>query len=379
MKQSRLHPNLKDPCEWHFAFESLTNPKHWKRIHTLNIRFGDKYLPYKNQIRLALKRSWFFNLLPFQLTDLRLDNSGRPYTDLPFSSPPFPPTLRSLSLRGSWHAQLVKLNTLTSFTFSHYGQKIHPENFRTFILNNQSLETLSLTWIKFEGRSDKPPVTLSSLKSFTVCFPSKAFSTLVRVPALQRLSSLVVSPTGDYRNGWFNFRAAGDQIAFTVVCSLDIIADVWQDLAGYAKPIIRHACLENSQGRRLGSGKGHRMITLFTNVHTLEIGRGYAPNFYPEFWNDLKRLGPQLKTIRFEIPEETEPFRGSSKGYDICGGKLLDVIEGLVAYRSEHKRPFSAVERMVASENERVNRRQDLVWKYFYNERYLDQYIEMGR
>lgn len=271
----------------------------------------------------------------------------------------------------------MKFNALTSFTFNDHGQKICTETFRTFILNNQSLETLSLSWIKFEGVSNKPPVTLSNLKSFCICFPQKAFSALVRVPALQRLSSLVISATEDFLNGWFELRATGEEIAFTVKCGLGRIAETWQDITGYAKPTIRHVCLENSEGRRLHSGKGDGIIALFEDAHTLEIGGGYAPNFYLGFWDDLRKLGSQLKTVRFEIPGAAEPFQGSGKEYEIWSGKLSEVIEDLVSYRFKCGRPFSAIERMVVSENERVNREQDFVWRCFYDDR-LDKYVRCG-
>ena len=93
------------------------------------------------------------------------------------------------------------------------------------------------------------------------------------------------------------------------------------------------------------------MITLFIDAHTLEIGLGYAPDFCSRFLDDLKESGPQLKTIRFEIPEE------------------------LVVYRFEHGRPFSVVERMVVDESERVSRKQDVAWRSYYDNYCLDQYV----
>ena len=346
-KEKRPRPihDVKETCERHFAFESLAHAKHWERIHTLNIQFDDGYL------------------------------LGRSPTDPPFSYSPFPPTLHSLSLRGFWHNQLIELNTLTSFTLNHHYQKIRTESFRAFILNNQSLETLSLGWIEFESDSEHPPVTLSSLRSFDVCFPSKALSTIVRVPAFHRLSSLLISTTEDYRNGWFSFRATGHEIILTVKCGLHDIGEAWRDLTGYAGPTIQHIRLENSKDRRLGNGKGDRVTTLFMDAHTLEIGRGYVPDFYSGFWDDLKKLGPQFVTIRFEIPERTVPFRWSGKESEFRGGKLLCSIEDLVTYRFKQGRPFSAVERMVVSESEQVNRQQDLVWRYFFNDCCLDKYI----
>jgi hypothetical protein len=46
-----------------------------------------------------------------------------------------------------------------------------------------------------------------------------------------------------------------------------------------------------------------------------------------------------------------------------------------VKHRFEQGRPFSAVERMVVSEDDRENRLQAYVWRCFYGVRKLDQYI----
>lgn len=106
---------------------------------------------------------------------------------------------------------------------------------------------------------------------------------------------------------------------------------VWQDLTGYADPTLQLVRLENPGDLELADYRGRDVvITLLTNVHTLEIGHGYAPDCYPDFWNHQKELGSQLKTIRFEIPGETEPIRLRGREYEACGGELLDGIEELV-------------------------------------------------
>ena len=90
---------------------------------------------------------------------------------------------------------------------------------------------------------------------------------------------------------------------------------------------------------------------------------------------DLKELGPQLKTIRFAIPEELEPVNGNFDD-EANGGLLLDRIEEVVRCRFERRRPLSAVERMVVGGSERSNRQQDSNWTYFYNTRQLGQYLQ---
>ena len=160
----------------------------------------------------------------------------------------------------------------------------------------------------------------------------------------------------------------------TIQDDLTSIAGAWQDLTRYAKPIIQHVRLGSPGGLGVNP-KGDGAITLFADTHTLEIGHGCASDYYPGFWNDLKEFGPQLKTIRFEIPEETEQYQHPEDEYVAWGGKLLDSIQELVVHRFEHGRPFSAVERMVVNQNERVNRQQDFVWRLFYNDRRLDDFV----
>ena len=110
------------------------------------------------------------------------------------------------------------------------------------------------------------------------------------------------------------------------------------------------------------SGDGERdtvIMKLFADAHTIEIGHGFLLNSHDNFLSDLKsELGPQLKTIHFEVPEEAEPFQ-RSRGYLSLDGVLLKQIEGLVAYRFRDGQPFSSVERMMVSESERANGQQE--------------------
>ncbi|KAF9649839.1 hypothetical protein BDM02DRAFT_1739712 [Thelephora ganbajun] len=51
----RLIPNEINPCEWHFAFESLAQTKHLERIRMLNIHFVYVYVPHGELVRFALE------------------------------------------------------------------------------------------------------------------------------------------------------------------------------------------------------------------------------------------------------------------------------------------------------------------------------------
>jgi hypothetical protein len=90
------------------------------------------------------------------------------------------------------------------------------------------------------------------------------------------------------------------------------------------------------------------------DAQTLEVGSNYQLGWYRSFWDDLKQLGTQLKTIRFEVSEDMEPCRGDDCTHDDCF--MWETIEDLVKYRFDQGRPFSAVERMVVSEDDRENR-----------------------
>jgi len=376
--RARLVPNESNPCEWHFQFESLAEAEHWKRIHKLNIHFDGVYwLANQGQRKLLTLGSCRFFTLSFpHLTNLKWEEEDTEHGNYIFCVPPFPPTLRFLSFRGSWDGSVTRVNNLVSFTFeNHYEDKINVETLRLFISNNRSLESLSLKWADFEGTSRGPPVSLFKLKSFSIDFHAKVLSTIIRIPALQRLFSIRISR--DEHEEEFTLRATGDGITLSTKSDLSNIAEVWQDLTGYVRPTIRHIRLYDDwdNGEHHQGGDGITVASLLTDVYTLEIGKNYWASWYNGFMADLKDLGPELKTIRFEISDEHEPFQGRGDEYYDEGGELLDQIEELVKHRFEQGRPFSAVERLVVGGSERINRQQDYVWRCFYGSRKLGRYV----
>ena len=371
-KRWRLTPNNINPCERHFVFESLAETGHSTRIHTLNIRLSYAMDPSQNQVILKLGSCQFFKLPPFQLVNLKWENLSAPYAGRLFSVPPFPPTLRSLFFEGPWHDQLQNVNNLTSLTLFGLYEYTSTEAFQKLMLNNASLEILALKWIEFQGAPNGPPVDLLNLKSFSIIDPPKVLSTLIRVPALRRLSSLVVTKSFD---PGFEFCATGDGIEFTARSELSAFAETWKGFTGDARPSIRHVRLENPEELAIKGPEADVLNTFLTDVHTLEVGDGYGKFCRTDFWYNLKKLGPQFKTIRFEFTEDTEPFQ-ESPDYLLKGGSWLDAIVDLVGYRFRHGRPFSLVERMVVSESEEENLQQGLLWRSFYNDRHLDQYIQ---
>ena len=371
----RLLPNERNPCERHFQFESLAQNKNSERVHTLNIDFdGASYTPLPRCKRLALGSCRFFTLSFPKLASLEWEEVFTEHGNHIFSTAPFPPTLRSLSFKGSWDGSVTQVNNLTSFTFES-SEAVTIETIRLFILKNRSLESLSIMHADFVGTSQGLPVSLFNLKSFRVDSNPKIVSTIIRIPALQRLSSLRISVEEEDDDG-FTLYATGDGITLSTKSNLREVAEVWHDLTGYARPTIRHVRLrDDAEDRGHFGGAGSTAISLLLDADTLEIGDGYFPFWHDTFLDDLKELGPQLKIIRFGIWDELEPFNSNNEYQDWGGGGLLDDVEDLVKYRCEQGRPFSVVERMVTSESERSNRQQDYVWRCFYGSRKLSQYV----
>ena len=371
--RERLVPNERNPCGRHFVFESLATPVHSNRIHTLNIDFqlpGD-LPPFEETTGLTLGSCRFFDLSFPQLTGLGWKCEGLTHANHLFSNSPFTPNVRSLTFSGSWDGLFTQVKNLTSFIFKNCDN-IRAETFRLFLLNNLSLESLSLDTSQFQGTPKGPPVDLHNLRSFSIILSPVDLSTVIRVPAFQHLSSLQTSYEGVGFSGVMRLLATGDGITLTVISSLCYVARIWQNLVGYARPTIRHVHLCGYSSCRSAEGVG---FPLLADAHTLEVGRGYLMHWYDDFLDDLKQLGPQLKTIRFEVWEEMEPFGKAGYEDKMYGHDLLDGIEELVRYRFENGCPFSVVERMVVCESERSDRQQDHVWRCFYDDRKLGQYV----
>ena len=379
----RLLPNESNPCERHFQFESLAETKHSNRIRALDIDFDGISVPFAagaegaEKVRLSLGSCRFFTSTFPQLTTLSWKNEGTRHANHLFSTSLFAPTLRSLTYVGSWDELAVGLSNLTSFEHEGDGcDRILVEDVRLFLLNNRSLETLRLEYVGFEGTSVGPPVCLSSLKSLSVGLADSKLSTIVRVPAFRYLSSLRI---GSDDLECYTLHAAGDRIKFSARCFPDDLVDTWEAFTGYGRPTIRHIHLDDS-----GPIDNHdeysnlTFISMLMDAHTLEMGCGYFPYWYDGFLDDLKQLGPQLKTVRFAIPEEMEPFPGDDDGFWLRDDGLLDSIEDLVRYRSSQGRPLSAVERMVTNKSERANREQDFVWRCLYDGRELSKFVRSG-
>lgn len=376
--RGRLIPSEKNPCEWHFQFESLAETRHCSRIRSLDINFDGEWTPSVERVRFALGGCRFFIASFPRLAALTWKNEETNHADHLFAHPPFVTTLRSLTYVGGWGDLISQVSNLTSFVFDSDSRPwgTSTEAFRLFMRNNRSLESLYLKWIDFEDDAKGPPVQLVNLKSFSVGLgpPIKKLSTIILIPAFRRLSSLRIS-SEDAET--YTISATGDEISLTAECSLRDFAETWEDLTGYAKPTIHHVRLYDGPEM---VDHCYRDITtvvlLMMDARTLEVGYNYLIGWYESFWEDLKQLGPHLKTIRFEVSGDMEPCPDDGYMHEDWDIDLWENIEDLAKYRFENGRPFSTVERLVVSESERDNRMQAYVWRCFYGSRKIGQYVQ---
>ena len=364
-------PNESNPCEWHFQFELLADTKHSNRIHVLEIDFRSKRVAKVQRVWFALANCRVFISSFPQLLTLTWKHDDEEHVDHPSSTPPFVSTLRSLTYMGPWPSMIASVNNLTSFVFqSDLGLgRTSVEAVRLFMLNNRFLESLTLRDVEFGGTPKGPPVHLSNLKFLSIDLIGKEFSTIIRVPAFHRLSSLRISSD---EISTYTLDVTGDGIKFSAKCFVEDLAETWEDFTGYTRPTVRHIRLEG--GLEVDDCDDHdtAFVSGFLDVHILEIGSGYIPLWYCGVLDELKQLGPRLKVIRFAIPDGLEQFGGSDGG-EVWGCSLLEQIEDLVRHRFQQGRPFSAVERMVVGETD--DGQQDYLWRRFYDSRRLGQYV----
>jgi len=316
---------------------------------------------------LALGSCRFFTSTFPRLVDLEWWSEGT-HADYLFSTPPFVPPLRSLTYWGDWNSLVRQVNNLTFFSFFHKGtSQVSTEAFRLLMHNNSSLESLVLKGVDLKGNSKGPPVHLLNLKSLTVSSPSRKLSTVIRIPALQRLSSLQISS----KYGAYRLFAEGDDVTLTIKGSNDI--EDWENLTGYAKPVIRHIRLYDRPipaGTAMVENTNNVAASLLANAQILEVGYTYLRGSYHGLWDDLKQL-THLKTIRFEVLND--------RCLDYCTDlecSRWNAIEDLVKYQFRKGRPFSVVERLVTSNSERENRLQAYMWRWFYGTHKLARYVQ---
>ena len=384
-RPGRFLPNKQTPCEWHFSFEPLTHSDNSKRIQVLNVNSSSgRFLQVPE-----LESSWVFDLPLPRVTTPTWKNGETREAECLFSTPHALPNLQSVTIEGSWNHSLIYVNNLTSFTIKNLAWLLDAEKLRLFLLNNRSLESLEIS-TEIESITRGPPVDLLNLKSLCIdCDRSPwglswDLSPVLRVPALQRLSALQIF-LEDELGGLHTLRATGDGISLSMKSKAPNVASNWQRLTEYARPTIHHVCVYDKQPANTVPYDyiSAPITALMVDAHTVEIGLTYSWYRDGEFWAELKRLGSQLKTVRFEVSEKVEPFRGSNYSDSesespFCVNHILEKVEDLVKCRFREGRPLSTVERMVTSEDKRVNQLQDDVWTRFFSGRDIWKHLASG-
>jgi len=367
----RLLPNEKTPCEWHFVFELLARPINSKRIQVLNVDHSrSSFHPL-----LEFGSCRFFNS-PFpQLTTLAWKDDGKEYAHHLLSTSRPLPNLHSVTFDGRWNQSLARVNNLTSFTIKNFIWQLDAETLRLFVSNSRSLESLEL-YIRIGGGTKGPPVDLLNLKSLSIDTRPLVLSNIIRIPALQRLTSLRIS-LEDELGDFHTLRATGDGISLTAKFWAFNIMEDWQLLTGYARPTIRHVCVYDQRPTSICPYDSFSalIIGLMVDAYTVDIGLTYSGCWGGKFWTELKQLGPQLKLIRFEVSGDMEPYGGPSNPDAAFVDRVLSNIVEMVEYRFKEGRPFSAVERMAVSEDEQVDRSQENVWRQFWDDHRIGEYV----
>ena len=376
--QGRFLPNRVNPCEWHFIFEALAGAKHTNRITALDVDFENfrGLVPTSDNTSIVLGSCRFFASSFPQLTDLTWNNSheGFRYDQL-FQHRSFPPTLRSLDLQGAWRDPFLQIRGLTSLAL-HRGH--NAETLRVFLLENQSLESLSLTLDHHIGASRGPPVELPKLRFLNLepAGEEIQFPDFLHVPAIRSLTSLQAFIIHDntYAKLYALRATGGSGFTLSLKCAGWAADAVWRTFTGHARPTIGNIYVGDGT---TWASRGAKYLVPILDAHTLEVELIFTHTsgyYYDTFWNRVKRAGPQLKTIRFEVSEDMDPLHSRVDDLDV-DNQVFDRIEGLVKHRFEQGHPFAAVERLAVSENERVNRLQAHVWRCFYNGRDIGRYV----
>ena len=370
----RLLRNRKTPCEWHFVFEPLARPENSKRIQVLNTDCSNPSYPGRT-IEFGSFR--FLGSSFPQLTTFEWKDDGTQYANRLFPRPHHLPNLRFLAFEGRWNPSLAQISNLTSLSVNYRGP-LCAERFRLFLLNDKSLEWLELS-IKIRGVATGPPVDLPNLKSLSTnySFP-KAVSTIIRVPAFEHFSSLRISLEDDLGD-FLTLRATGDGISLTVKSWVQDVAEDWQYLTGHARPALHVRIYDQLPVYTFDYSDISMIVpTLMGDAHTLDIGLSYSILWGDRFWRELKRLGPRLKTMRFEVSEKVELFGDSTSFRYVPDDYAFDKITELVEHRFREGWPLSTVERMIVSDDEEVNRLQDCVWRRFCDARGIRKYLASG-
>ena len=368
-------------CEWHFEFGPLSRPANSKRIKVLN---ADTTIPPSLRHRHGSFR--FLNSSLPQLTTFKwIDERGG---DKRLSLDPRSLlNLRSVSFEGHWNRSFTRLKNLTSLSLKDLDSSRDAEEFRLFILQNRTLTSLQLS-IRIKGSTKGPPVDLLNLKFLRITRCTKAVAAIFRVPALKHLSSLRISGEA--------IDATGGGISFYMESPSNCLLEDWRNLTQDSPPTLRHVRADGEpvECMSLDPDSQAMVSTFMRDADTLEIGLYYSGWWNGGLWDELKLLGPQLRTLRLEaikhvaplddtIPSDPYVPKKKGEGFErnrvrpcaIRDNYVFDMVAELAERRLREGYPLSSVERMIVNDDEEENRLLDHVWGWLYHDRGIEKYL----
>ena len=376
-----------NPCRHHTTIRPLLDADHPQRVRNLDVHFEilnkSNQGPYQDfEDALHDFKFFTFPLPSLENLSFSVEHELAIYTYLKFPKDLFcwaiqpPAELRHLSLRGCYGDPIQAVRNLTSFEL--VGSKgadaieLTQSSFLPFISGNTSLVSLTLSRCDFpdpEKSSLVTPVKLLKLKTLRLkdVYGFSALTSLVQIPALKTLSSLRLTAQRHllsyYEIVYFQVRAESDdgfQLFYDTPAN-ELTWD-WHDLTRGAdtSPALVRFEGQNPKGN---FEMKVSPLPLFVNAKVLEIGVSFTDSWYPNFWDDVENIGPQLTTLRLEIVEETAPEVATS-------------VKKFVEARLKKGMPLAKLERMefegMSEDDEEKAKR---LWEEFRAGLDVDQYL----
>jgi len=383
---SRMRVNERNPCRYHTTIYPLLEVDHTRRIRTLDVYltlfddYTEEHPDYRFEDALDNFGLFKFSLPALQSLSFHVDHEFDTDNHLEFPADMFcwrssPPTkLRHLTLHDCYGGPIRTVRNLTSFELirgENTADAIELDEFTflPFLSGNRSLVSLSLSDCSFPDPaqlSSVAPVTLPELKSLQLMdnYGLSGFLRLANVPALKSLSSLRIL----VRNHLLGFPTQvytesddGFQLSYNPPDDADVVSD-WLDAVHGPDPSLSFIRFEGWQPELTVKNEMKAFPpSLFMKAKVLEIGACFARLGYPDFWEDLEQVGPQLVTLRLEVIKGMKPVIAQS-------------VEKFVKARFDKGVPLAQVERMRFEGVEDEEKTENL-WKEFRGGLNIDQYL----
>lgn len=205
------------------------------------------------------------------------------------------------------------------------------------------------------------------------------FPGLIDIPAFKTLSSLQISTrkrghlAPDYYDTDptnFLVRAESDdgfQLFYDILRGDEVVPD-WLGITHGTDPSPGFVRFEGRE-RDLTEENEARVspLPLFMDAKVLEIGAPFTGFWYHDLWEDLKKVGPQLATLRLEVIEGMDP-------------QVAKSVKKLVKARFKKGMPLKKLERMeFEGMPERDEEEAKKLWEEFRAGLNIDQYLFTNR